>query len=177
MCSSHNSPASVSRGRLYKHWWRFISRFFFYSHIMVNLFKLGFSLHTTANGGGNQRMFTSDLFLATLNVSKQRFSVMKRLAGESVRDFAVYRPARLPRRLMPACFVCWFSVLTVSFMHVMSGWRKLWQRYLFGQACFSFFFFSPIRLSVDQVEWAPLIQDLRTSALAVGHGSQWCCIV
>lgn len=124
----------------YKHWWRFISRFFFYSHIMVNLFKLGFSLHTTVNGGGNQRMFTSDLFLATLNVSKQRFSVMKCLAGESVRDFAVYRPARLPRRLMPACFVCWFSVLTVSFMHVMSGWRKLWQRYLFGQVCFSFFF-------------------------------------
>lgn len=73
---------------------------------MVNLFKLVFSLHSSANGGGNWRMFTSDLFLATLNESKQRFSVMKRLAGDCVGDFAVYRPTRVPRRLMPACFVC-----------------------------------------------------------------------
>lgn len=41
-------------------------------------------------------MFTSDLFLATLNESKQSLSVIKSLACESVGDLAGHRPAHLP---------------------------------------------------------------------------------
>lgn len=128
---------------------------------LVNLLKLGFSLHSTANGGGNRGMFTSDLFLATLNESKQRFSVMKCPAGESVGDFAIYRPARLPRRLMPACFVCWFSHSVDRLLHARDERLKkamaavsIWSGVLSCSGLFSFFIsFPPIRLSDDRDEW------------------------
>lgn len=158
MCSSRNSPVSVSRGRLsgrsiQSEFLRALmvimrNMILFCSHITVNLFKLGFSLHSAANGGGSWRMFTSDLFLATLNQSKQRFSVMKCLAGESFGDFAIYRPARLPWRLMPACFVCWFSCNVDRLPHARDErLRKamaavsVWSGVFSSSGLFSFFLF------------------------------------
>lgn len=158
MCSSRNSPVSMSRGRLsgrstQSEFLRALmvimrNMILFCSHITVNLFKLGFCLHSAANGGGNWRMFTSDLFLATLNQSKQRFSVMKCLAGESVGDFAIYRPARLPWRLMPACFVCWFSCNVDRLPHARDErLRKamaavsVWSGVFSSSGLFSFFLF------------------------------------
>lgn len=53
---------------------------------------------------------------------------------------------------------------------------SVWSGVFSNSGLVSFSFFTPIRLSDDQDEWAPLIQDVRISVLAVGCGSRWCCI-